>query len=261
MKRVALACLLLGLTACSQPTLHGTSGQSGEAEAALENGVSRLLEQPNVGFRYLSETSGSEYSVTMTGSLDRNAFAWGAEGRLTAYRAPRAYLFEVRSIGPDRWVDWVGADGGRQCWYPLAEEEEYPGLPAIDPGVPRFVAALNSLHGAAWQVGEDPWLTAQLELREAARLATSATLTPLELSAAAGVRGKVAVTVTLKDGVLHELVMSGRELVLALRAGDVRMTEDALLELESRDVRLTFGGPTLGVRRPDPPGCSTGCIS
>ena len=112
--------------------------------------------------------------------------------------------------------------------------------------------ALEHLHGAEWQVGEDSWITAQLGLQDAAGMATSAFLTPSVLSAKVEGRGSVPVTVSLHDGVLHEVVLAGYDFVLALRAVDVPITEEAMLELESRDVRLTFGGPTQPVRRPDP---------
>jgi len=250
-RRVLVAFLVLGLASCgSLSDLRAIQGRGGDADKALEDGVRRLLDQPAIGFSYLSATSGSEFSVRMSGSLDLDSHAWVAHGQFTAFLAP-AHDFELRSIGRLRWFD-LAHRPGVPCWVAMYDGDDIPGLPAIDPDVPGFIAALEHLHGADWQVGADAWITAHLGLRDAARMSTSAHLAPSELAATVPRGGKVAVTVTLEDGVLHEVVMSGRELALALEAADARIAEEELRELESRDVRLTFGGPVQAVKRPDP---------
>jgi hypothetical protein len=252
MKRGALACLLLGLTACGYPTLHGTSGRGGDVDVALERGVGRLLDQSTVSFQYSVLTATDEFSVTMSGTVHLDSNAWIAKGRLDSPAAGSAQDFELRSIGRSRWLGLTGPGGARTCWVDMAEDRELEGLPAIDAGVPGFVMVMEQLHAVDWQLGEESQLTARLALQDAALLASTFELTSSELAPPAGKPGSVAVTVGLEDGVVHDLLMTGTELAAAFAAADASIPEKAARDLETRDVRLSFDGPTLPVKRPDP---------
>jgi hypothetical protein len=252
-RRVLSAFLVLGLASCGSLTdLHAIQGRGGDADRALENGVRRLLEQPAVGFSYSVATSTEEFSVTLSGTVDFTRPAWLAKGRLSTTAPGDAQDFELRSIGHRRWIGFANRPGGRLCWYPMSEDRELEGLPAIDAGVPGFVSVLDKLQYPEWQLGEKAWLTARLGLRDAAMLASTFELTTSELTPKDGSLGVVRVTVGLADGVLHELTINGGELASAFDQGGAALPEKAARDLETRDVRLTFGGVTQSVRAPDP---------
>ena len=253
MKRVLVAFLVLGLASCSSLTdLHGIRGSGGDANAALEDGVRRLLEQPAIGFQYSVETSTEEFSVAMSGTVEPDREAWAAEGRLTTTAPGDAELFELRSIRQQRWLGLSFHPGAASCWVEMSDDRELEGLPSIDAGFPGFVSVLTDLRSAEWQLGDRPLLTARLALPDAALLASTFKLTTSELAPREDTYGAVRVTVGLQDGILHDVSMIGGELASEYERVGAELSDEAAADLETRDMRLTFGGPTHRVRAPDP---------
>lgn len=253
MKRVLVAVLILGLASCSSLSdLHGIAGRKGDPDAALEAGVRRLLDQPAIGFEYSAMTSVDEFSVSMSGTVHLGTETWVGRGQLTTRNAGDSEEFEVRSIGEDRWLGLSKRPGAALCWFPMPDDRELEGLPAIDAGVPGFVSVLENLRAPQWQFGDETWLTARLSLADASLLASTFELTTSELAPAEDSYGAVPLTVGLEDGVLHDLTMTGKELVAAFEQGGATLSEEVSSDLRTRNMRLTFGGPTQQVHAPDP---------
>jgi hypothetical protein len=252
-RRVLVAVLVLGLASCGSLTdLRVIAGRNGDPDAALEAGVRRLLAQPAIGFDYSATTSIDRFSVRMSGTVHPGTETWVGRGLLTTRDAGDSEEFEVRSIGEDRWLGLSKRPGAALCWFPMPDDRELEGLPAIEAGVPGFVTVLENLRAPRWQFGGEAWLTARLSLADAALLASTFELTTSELAPPDDSYGAVPLTVGIEDGVLHDLTMTGTEFVASFEQGGATLSEEASSDLRTRNMRLTFGGPTEQVRAPDP---------